>query len=95
MINFKAIFSSLHDVFCVLRVITDDPDNLHCHSQELILVAGILAQGPIIAFKNSNILIEIKALSLLLLPHRKKIENGQLSRDVRDTHSVHILVTPQ
>ena len=51
-----------------LRVTTDDPDNLHCHSHELTLVAGILAQEAIIVFKNSNILIEIKVLLLLFLP---------------------------
>ena len=36
----------------------DDPDNLHCHSQEKKLVIEILAQEAIIVFKNSNILIE-------------------------------------
>ena len=46
---------------------TDDPDNLHCHRQELTLVA-ILAQEVIILFKNSNTLIEIKALQFLFLP---------------------------
>ena len=49
----------------VLRVKTDDPGNPHCHKQELTLVAGTLAQEAIIVSKNSNILIEIKALSLL------------------------------
>ena len=53
---------------CCLRVKTDDPDNLHCHSQELTLVAGILAHEAMIVFKNSNILIKVKALSLLFLP---------------------------
>ena len=52
-----------HDL-CDLRVKTDDPDNLHCHKQELSLLAGTLAQKAIIVLKNSNILIEIKALSL-------------------------------
>ena len=51
-----------------LRVKPDDPDNLHCHSQELTLVDGILEQEATTVFKNSNILVEIKALSLLFLP---------------------------
>ena len=50
----------MYSDFGVLRVKTDDSDNLHCHTQELTLVAGILAQEAIIVFKNSNILIEIK-----------------------------------
>ena len=45
-----------------------DPDNLHCHRQELTLVARTLAQEAIIFSKNSNILIEIKDLSLLFFP---------------------------
>ena len=49
----------------VLRVKTDDPDNPLCHRQELTLVSGTLAQEAILVSKNSNILIEIKALSLL------------------------------
>ena len=52
----------------VLRVKTDDPGNLHCHRRELTLVAGTLAQEAIIVSKNSNILIEIKASSLLFFP---------------------------
>ena len=52
----------------VLRVKTDDPDNLHCHSQELTLVAGTLAQETIIVPKISNILTEIEAFSLPFFP---------------------------
>ena len=52
----------------VLKVKTDDPDNLHCHSQELTLVAGTVAQETIIVPKISNILIEIKAFSLPFFP---------------------------
>ena len=47
----------------VLRVKTDDPNNLLCPRQKLTLVAGTLAQEVIVVPKNSNILIEIKALS--------------------------------
>ena len=63
---------TMYSDFGVLRVKTDDSDNLHCHTQELTLVAGILAQEAIIVFKNSNILIEMKGLPLLFLPLWKK-----------------------
>ena len=52
-----------HDL-AVLRLKTDNPDNLYCHRQELTLIAGTLAEEAIIASKNSNILLEIKALLL-------------------------------
>ena len=48
---------------CVLRVKTDDPDNLHCHKQELTLVVRTLAQEVIIVSKNSKIFIKIKTFS--------------------------------
>ena len=38
----------------VLRVKTNDPDNLHFHKGELVLVAGTLTQGVIINSKNSK-----------------------------------------
>ena len=57
------------DTVCgVLRVKTDDPDKLLCYRQKLTLVAGTSAQGAIIVSKNSNILIEIKALTLFFFP---------------------------
>ena len=55
----------------VLRVKTDDPDSLHCHRQEVTLVTGTLAQKAIIVSKNSNVLIEIKAFSLLFFYFKK------------------------
>ena len=48
-------------MICVLRVKTDDPENLNCHKQELTLVTGTLAQEAVLVSKNSNISIEIKA----------------------------------
>ena len=103
MLNFNAIISDLHDCWCVgvLRVKTDDTDNLHCHSQELTPVTGILSQETIIVFTNSNILIEIKALLLFFSPLWKDSQShfpSPLSRtscDVRDTHSVQIFMTLQ
>ena len=53
---------------CVLIVKTDDPDNLHCHKQELTLVVRTLAQEVIIVSKNSKIFIEIKTFSLFFFP---------------------------
>ena len=49
LLNFKAILSVLYGTVTntdlgVLRVTNDDSDNLHCHRQELTLVAGTLAQ---------------------------------------------------
>ena len=57
---------------CVLIVKTDDPDNLHCHKQELTLVVRTLAQEVIIVSKNSKIFIEIKTFSLFFFPFWKK-----------------------
>ena len=69
MLNLKAIFSVLHDTVInhdlgVLRVKTNDCDNLLCYRQKPTLIAGTLAQETIIVSKNSSILIKIKALSL-------------------------------
>ena len=56
----------------VLRVKTDDSDNLLCHTQKLALVAGTLTQEVIIVSKNSDNFIEIKALSLFYCHCEKK-----------------------
>ena len=56
----------------VLRVKTDDLDNILCQRQKLNLIAGTLAQEVTIVSKNSNILIEIKALRLLFFLFEKK-----------------------
>ena len=69
LLNVKAIFSGLHEVLVFQELKLMILTIFNCHNQEPTLVAGILAQEVIVVFKNSNILIEIKALPLLFLPH--------------------------
>ena len=71
LLNLNTIFSVLHDTVTkhdlgVLRIKTDDPDNLLCQRQKMTLAAGTLVQEAIIVSTNSSMLILVIVLFSIL-----------------------------